>query len=290
MQTGAPRKRKESSAMDSFDPSIMDDEFTDHPIDNVGVGGGGGGGFFDVPVDPSSRRQREIVIDLDTGHNTYKSAEARDFSKDPVRETTYGRRIALSLMSQSWYNPSASKVKLDDVLSEDGLAASTEKLGSPSLQQAWEYFEHVTLPRYVVDLDAKDVKGMVGRCCERMSLFNRKLEKAEPGELYLQSRLYDVFFTPQSQMGDFGLGFGLYFSTLRAVAFVTFVAGLVSIPNMMYFMGSEYSNNQQDVNFFLKGTVSSFFDACVQLSTLLYMWRIDPILTLRLTDLLGYLH
>lgn len=39
---------------------------------------------------------------------------------------------------------------------------------------------------------------------------------------------------------DFGLGIGLYFSTLRAIAFITFIAGLVSVYNIVYFASSEY--------------------------------------------------
>lgn len=36
------------------------------------------------------------------------------------------------------------------------------------------------------------------------------------------------------------LGIGLYFSTLRYITVLTLVAGLINIPNMVYFSGSEY--------------------------------------------------
>jgi hypothetical protein len=36
------------------------------------------------------------------------------------------------------------------------------------------------------------------------------------------------------------LGIGLYFSTLRAIAFITLIAGCLSIPNILYFNSDEY--------------------------------------------------
>jgi hypothetical protein len=50
------------------------------------------------------------------------------------------------------------------------------------------------------------------------------------------------------KLGDFGLGIGLYFSTLRAIAIITLLAGLINIPNIIYFSSSEYlpSANKPD--------------------------------------------
>jgi hypothetical protein len=42
------------------------------------------------------------------------------------------------------------------------------------------------------------------------------------------------------KLGDFGLGIGLYFSTLRALCFITFIAGLINLYNIMYFASDEY--------------------------------------------------
>jgi hypothetical protein len=42
------------------------------------------------------------------------------------------------------------------------------------------------------------------------------MQAAEPGEKGRPTRLYDPIFTPHKQLGHFGLGIGLYFSTLRA--------------------------------------------------------------------------
>jgi hypothetical protein len=55
-------------------------------------------------------------------------------------------------------------------------------------------------------------------------------------------------------MGDFGLGIGLYFSTLRAMTVLTLLAGLINIPNLIYFSGPDYSESQPGVNPLLQGS------------------------------------
>lgn len=46
------------------------------------------------------------------------------------------------------------------------------------------------------------------------------------------------------QLGDFGLGFGLYFSTLRAIGYILFVAGLISTFNIYFFASVNYRNEE----------------------------------------------
>ena len=86
---------------------------------------------------------------------------------DDVKEMTFGRRIgewkypdfgiftllypfwlvlsydsALTLIDKGWYYPQAANQE-----------ATTK---GPSLEKAWAYFEHFTLPRYLVTGDAKE--------------------------------------------------------------------------------------------------------------------------------------
>jgi hypothetical protein len=42
------------------------------------------------------------------------------------------------------------------------------------------------------------------------------------------------------QLGDFGLGLGLYFSTLRAITIITLILGLISVYNINYFASDDY--------------------------------------------------
>lgn len=55
---------------------------------------------------------------------------------------------------------------------------------------------------------------------------------------------------------DFGLGIGLYFSTLRAITVITFLAGLVSIYNIMYFASDEYQPEEftRNISTFERGS------------------------------------
>ena len=57
-----------------------------------------------------------------------------------------------------------------------------------------------------------------------------------------------------NQMGDFGLGVGLYFSALRSTLILTLIAGIINIPNMIYFASDKYSNGQNGVNILIKGS------------------------------------
>ena len=116
----------------------------------------------------------------------------------------------------------------------------------PSLERAWGYFEHVALPRHIVkdkpDAPRKNILHRFIRKC--FCKANKQLDKAEPGENHLPTSLYSPIFTPLKQMGDFGLGIGLYFSTLRAITVLTLLAGLINIVNFQYFNSSVYSDGQ----------------------------------------------
>lgn len=102
---------------------------------------------------------------------------------------------------------------------------------TPSLAKAWAYFDHVALSRFV-DTDQKL------SCCS-----NPQLNRAEPGERGMKTALYSPILTPHSQLGDFGLGIGLYFATLRAITVLCILAGILNIPNFMYFSSSAYGEH-----------------------------------------------
>ena len=120
------------------------------------------------------------------------------------------------------------------------------RLERPSLAKAWAFFEHTTLPRYIVE---EEYDGYGNRIRKQ-----HELARAEPGENEEVTNLYDPVRTHSSQLGDFGLGIGLYFSTLWGVVILTFVAGLLNVPNILYFSSEEYSQGQPGVTFLLKGS------------------------------------
>jgi hypothetical protein len=118
-------------------------------------------------------------------------------------------------------------------------------------------FEHVALPRFILHPKPPSrPKNIFVRAYRRLfGKANKKLDRAEPGERYLKTQLYRPIFTPHDQLGDWGLGIGLYFSTLRAITILTLCAGLLNIGNIRYFHGDDYSGGQDDVELsFTKGS------------------------------------
>lgn len=198
-----------------------------------------------------------------------------DFLQDRLSDMTWSRRIAVFLMKRySWYNPrlnhpptkmEESAVENDDNHSEEnyklqqnGSATSQVELllndaypftestrENPRLESAWAYFEHVALPRYIsvpkeLGWTKKNIFIRFVRKCFMKG--NKQLQRAEPGEKELETALYHPIFTPHKQLGDFGLGIGLYFSTLRAITVLMLLAGLLNTANIVYFNSPEYNN------------------------------------------------
>jgi hypothetical protein len=144
---------------------------------------------------------------------------------------------------------------------------------NPSLEKAWAYFEHVALSRYVIE-EKKDAsarkKCIVTRIVRKLFCKGGKqLKKAEPGEKDHPTALYEPMFTPHAQLGDFGLGIGLYFSTLRAITILTLLAGLLNIPNLLYFSSADYTPGLSNDNFFTGISIATLLQGsaiCTDLS------------------------
>ena len=49
-------------------------------------------------------------------------------------------------------------------------------------------------------------KPLLARVIDRFSKYDQKLERAQPGESTVKTRLYSVLWTPHRQIGDFGIG------------------------------------------------------------------------------------
>lgn len=139
---------------------------------------------------------------------------------DQTSEMTYSRRLASFLSRYSWYNPNA------------GIAESLDKPNPPSIDQAWSFFEHMTLPRYIVQAG----KG------------RGNLTRAEVGESSDETRLYPVLSTPETDLADFGVGTGIYFFLLRGLAIITFLSGLISVPLMKYYGSMSYDDGKNESN------------------------------------------
>eukprot|EP00934_Nitzschia_sp_Nitz4_P005694 Nitzschia sp. Nitz4//scaffold351_size16537//12557//15992//NITZ4_008854-RA/size16537-augustus-gene-0.2-mRNA-1//1//CDS//3329548890//5684//frame0 len=171
-----------------------------------------------------------------------------DFLKDLPTHQTWGRRIAMFMASRfEWYNPY--------------LLTRTQpgEAPPPSLAKAWAYFEHVTLERYVVPDDYVPTSQVEltlwQRFLKNYARGERRMEIAEPGERDHLTKLYNPLTTPLSQLGDFGLGYGIYFSTLRQFGILCFLAGLLNIPLQRYYSSEEYGGpGREELGVFLEGS------------------------------------
>mmetsp|Transcript_29490 Transcript_29490/g.44646 ORF Transcript_29490/g.44646 Transcript_29490/m.44646 type:complete len:879 (+) Transcript_29490:123-2759(+) len=137
---------------------------------------------------------------------------------DKPSEMTYGRRLARFLSSCGCY--------------------FKQKEGGPSLDQAWAFFEHYSLPRHFPQTLEKNIRVSIGG--------RPNLLKAEAGETE-PTVLYSVWGTPERELGDFGISVGVYFWLQRVLCGVMFLAGLMSMPNILYFASDEYGQNAGEI-------------------------------------------
>mmetsp|Transcript_16628 Transcript_16628/g.24577 ORF Transcript_16628/g.24577 Transcript_16628/m.24577 type:complete len:880 (+) Transcript_16628:121-2760(+) len=134
---------------------------------------------------------------------------------DQPKDITRGRRLARFLSNFSCY--------------------FQKREGGPSLDAAWAYFEHYALPRH-----------FPMKTNTRFSIGGRpNMKKAEGGETK-PTVLYSIWSTPEREMGDFGISIGLYFYLVRVLGFIMFIAGLMQIPNILYFASEEYGQDLVD--------------------------------------------
>ena len=135
----------------------------------------------------------------------------KEFSKeDEVGTKTLSRRfVEKFLMHRKWYNPQRDSTDPD----------------KPNLAQGWAFYEHVTLPRrFVTDQTAEAT-----------------FERAEPGEGDHATELFSPLKTPERALNEFGIGIAMYFASLRIMAIVVAIAGIISLPNILYYRSEAYN-------------------------------------------------
>lgn len=202
--------------------------------------------FQDTQQNADDEGAREGVLDQE-------ALEVEDLEPnyhDKPEDMTYGRRIARHLASKyEWYNPHLRSRRKNDAPSSSHDASSAPAIKPPSLDAAWAYFEHITLTRHFLPGNSPgDTKQNTGSSKSFAIRRNKRdiLQRAEMGELEETTRLYSVWKTPESQLADFGIGVGLYFHTLKVLAIITFIAGLINIPNIVFFNSDDYDEQSED--------------------------------------------
>lgn len=149
--------------------------------------------------------------------------ERKTYLTDELRQKrkTFSRRCAEYLSQYEWYFPQKNKGK------------------GVNLETAWSYYERFTLPRHL---------------CDATAMKSSNLERASPGEAERETKLYPAFTTPREELGDFGIGIGLYFTTLNVVACITLFAGIFNLPLLIYYASDEYGGSEKPESYFLRGS------------------------------------
>lgn len=168
--------------------------------------------------------------------------------EDAVEDMTYGRRLARHLSKYSWYNPHVNDEKESINTVVNGQVEVLE-VTPASLDSAWAYFEHYSLPRHL--LPQSDTTQAVLNDSKRWSGFVKRNEKrdtllrAKYGERDEPTRLYNFITTPESEFADFGIGLAVYFWTVRMLALIMLIAGFINLPTMIFFSSTDYSEQGQ---------------------------------------------
>ena len=134
--------------------------------------------------------------------------------EDSRKDKTFARNLVETfLIGRKWYNPRA------------GLSDPSIDLG-----KGWAYYEHVTLARRFATPSAG------GR---------PKYERAEPGEPS-DTKLFTPLTTPERALTEWGIGVALYFATVRIMALILLIGGLISIPNIIFYRSEDYTGTEDD--------------------------------------------
>lgn len=133
---------------------------------------------------------------------------------------TFRRKMAEVLEEYPWYNP---KLKMEKDARPD-----------VSLKKGWEYYELHLLPRYF---------------CDEIAQQTTHLTRASPGERNRDTELYNPFTIPHAELGDFGVGVGIYFTVVRCFGLLLLLVALLNIPLLVYYQSDNYSGFKFEGNF-----------------------------------------
>ncbi len=179
---------------------------------------------FKLPSRPTPAQQRREL-----SNNEGLNDDEVDLVLDQLAEAEHTSLMGGVLGKQTW-----SRYLVDNYFSKYKWYNPNRDNPDISLAKGWAYFEHFTLPRRFA---AKSGGHHV---------------RAPPGETN-ETKLYSAFRTPQDSLSDWGIGMGMYFSTLSSFVVILLLAGILSIPNILYYSSDQYdpSSNRQGDNFSL---------------------------------------
>jgi hypothetical protein len=193
--------------------------------------------------------------------------------RDKSSDMTHSRRIAKYLSKFSWYNPSRvvgnnSDNSTGSDLDGDNCSSSSNNNNKDNgvanndrshLHVGWWYFEHYTLPRYLGNQQPEQCRPSPSADdnSRSNSITNstnidgptttdqRLMVSATRGDHRAETYLYPVWTTAETDLAGFGDDIGIYFFTLRMLSIIFVVAGLMSMPNILFFASAEWDPHQK---------------------------------------------
>eukprot|EP00588_Corethron_pennatum_P000165 CAMPEP_0194299862 /NCGR_PEP_ID=MMETSP0169-20130528/60945_1 /TAXON_ID=218684 /ORGANISM="Corethron pennatum, Strain L29A3" /LENGTH=242 /DNA_ID=CAMNT_0039049985 /DNA_START=131 /DNA_END=856 /DNA_ORIENTATION=+ len=175
-------------------------------------------------VEVGSAKRRVSIVAL--GH------VIDDHVEDDVSRMTFDRRFAIWLSKFKFFNrKEKTKEILQETLSKfkkkipaSDLSDSFDEEVIPDLRRSWAFYEHVTLPRYIVNPNNTD-----------------SFKRARPGQFYEEgTELYPISRTKLEHISEFGQGTALYFLTVIFLAIITGVAGIINLYSDYFYMSKNY--------------------------------------------------
>jgi hypothetical protein len=200
--------------------------------------------------------KESVTDDTATSANEKTSVDSKDSGTSLVfkdHHITFGRRVSRVLSSipclGNIYNPTQTKTAIIVKGANIEEGRPEKSVPPPSLEKGWEFYEHWILPRCFVNKtltpSENEDSTSVSSFFKRWIGNQRKYIRADAGEKEHETMLYPLWGTSMADMADFGVGVGLYFQMLRYFMVVTFIAGLLSIPLMVYY-SKEYARSDLD--------------------------------------------
>jgi len=157
-------------------------------------------------------------------------------------DITFSRRAARYLARYSFYNPNGYAAATTGGANKTGVTMDDYYSGTslhpppPCLDAAWEHYEHVTLPRRFIGVDANNNNNNTdAKCYTRAPQSQRSTHNTQ---------LYPIWETPLRELNLFGVSIRMFFSTLLVLSGTLLLAGLLNLPLMVYFWKYASSNKE----------------------------------------------
>eukprot|EP00588_Corethron_pennatum_P026733 CAMPEP_0194316542 /NCGR_PEP_ID=MMETSP0171-20130528/13352_1 /TAXON_ID=218684 /ORGANISM="Corethron pennatum, Strain L29A3" /LENGTH=199 /DNA_ID=CAMNT_0039072829 /DNA_START=32 /DNA_END=628 /DNA_ORIENTATION=+ len=180
-----------------------------------------------IPDIPDSSIEPNFNFDAATfGH------VINDHVEDDISRMTFDRRFAIWLSKFKFFNRKVQTKenlqytipKFKKKIPASDLSDNLDEEVIPDLRRSWAFYEHFTLPRYIVNPNNPN-----------------SFKRARPGQFYEEgTELYPVSYTKLVHISEFGQATALYFLTVKTLAIITGVGGIINLCPDIFYLSKNY--------------------------------------------------